>query len=153
MVKDREARRAAVQEPQRVGHDGAIEQQQQQVWRPASPGDTFSMLQVQAGPAARPSYLITNLVWLQEGEVTLTPSELPNYTVLWEDEKAVFVQPLYWENLCQPDLQGNWGSEGPSCQRPFSGPSHRSRHFHSGERIIPRRPWGSWPSWKCAPLL
>ena len=45
MVKDREARRAAVQEPQRVGHDGAIEkQQQQQVWRPASPGDTFLML-------------------------------------------------------------------------------------------------------------
>ena len=65
------------------------------------------MLQVQTAPATRPSYLIINLMWLQEGEVKLTPFELPNYTVLREDEKAVFVQPLYWENLCQPDLQGN----------------------------------------------
>lgn len=119
MVKDREARRCSPG-PQEFGHDGRLTTVSLE---PDSPEDTFSMLQVQAGPAADPSYLITNLVWLQEGEVTLTPSELPNYTMLWEDEKAVCTTSILGKHVIKPK-EGFPGSEGPSCQRTFSGPSH-----------------------------
>lgn len=136
-MKHREARRAAVQGPQRLNNNEKFEDQ--------LPRDAFPMLQVQTAPATHPSCLIINLVWLQEGEVKLTPFELPNYTVLREDEKAVFVQPLYWENLCQPDLQGNRGSEGPSCQLPFSGPSHRPDAFILVKGSFPGGPGEAGP--------
>ena len=105
-MKHREARRAAVQGPQRVGHDGATEQAKS-LKTSLSPR---CLSDASSANCPRHPPILSNYqsrVWLQEGEVKLTPFELPNYTVLREDEKAVFVQTLYWENLCQPDLQGN----------------------------------------------
>lgn len=80
--------------------------------------------------AAFPTLSNCNL-WLWEGRVKCVHSELPRATILQGDEKSVhFFFPTFCTGkfLCQPGLQGNQDSEGPSCQLLFCGAKSPSSH-------------------------